>query len=159
MTRWGEGWNEQQVATYLAEKFAKAKPGEVIPLPDGVRATKIQPHKLGRGKRVKIDGYSFPSKKEADRYGELKLLQEAGEIYMLEVHPHWPIDINGVHICEVWLDSSYYDKDGKFIVEDVKKTRRGKDGKIKFTTNTDKSKLKQKLLFACYGISVTIVDE
>jgi len=38
-------------------------------------------------KRVKTDGYTFDSKAEYRRYLELKVLQRAGEISRLEVHP------------------------------------------------------------------------
>lgn len=36
---------------------------------------------------VDLDGYHFDSKAEARRYGELRLLERAGEISDLEVHP------------------------------------------------------------------------
>lgn len=38
-----------------------------------------------------VDGIRFDSKAEAKRYGELKLMQKAGEIYALEVHPRYPL--------------------------------------------------------------------
>lgn len=37
--------------------------------------------------RVKVDGYSFDSKKEAKKYEELKLLKAAGEIVDFELQP------------------------------------------------------------------------
>jgi len=40
-----------------------------------------------RNVKMQLDGYTFDSKAEARRYGELKLLQEAGEITDLVVHP------------------------------------------------------------------------
>jgi hypothetical protein len=45
--------------------------------------------KFGSKKKV-IDGYKFLSLLEAKRYGELKLLERAGEIKNLEVHPRYP---------------------------------------------------------------------
>lgn len=38
-------------------------------------------------RKVEVDDYTFDSQAEATRYGELKLLQRAGEIRDLAVHP------------------------------------------------------------------------
>ena len=40
-------------------------------------------------RKVRLDGYTFDSEAEARRYGELKLLAQAGEIFALEVHPRF----------------------------------------------------------------------
>lgn len=46
-------------------------------------------HKYG-AKPMTVDGIRFASQKEARRYGELKLLQRAGEIHGLELQPaYW----------------------------------------------------------------------
>ena len=37
--------------------------------------------------KVKVDGITFDSKAEARRYGELKLLERAGEITSMELQP------------------------------------------------------------------------
>src|SRR5438552_15212615 len=66
-----------------------------------------------------IDGYRFDSKKEAQRYSELKLLEYAGEISHLIVHPSFIIEINKVTICCYEADFRYLEL-GKPIVEDVK---------------------------------------
>ena len=39
--------------------------------------------------KITIDGHEFPSKKEGNRYLELKLLQKAGEISNLELQPRF----------------------------------------------------------------------
>lgn len=114
-------------------------------------------HPLGHGKRVILDGYKFPSKKEAARYQELKLLQRAGRIYDLQVHPFWNIEVNEEHICRVHLDFSYYENsDHCLVVEDVKAERIGKDGKLR-TTDTRHSKIGRKLMLAVHGIIVGVV--
>ena len=46
-------------------------------------------------KPTDLDGYRFASKAEAKRYAELVLLLKAGEIKNLEVHPHYPYEVNG----------------------------------------------------------------
>lgn len=52
------------------------------------QATKPNKH---RAVKVVVDGYKFASKMEAERYGELKLLQQAGEICELTVHPSFVV--------------------------------------------------------------------
>ena len=99
-------------------------------------------------KPVKIDGLSFDSKKEARRYGELKLMEKAGEIRDLVFHPRYSFGVNGVHICEYEADFSYVPKErfdricDREIVEDVKGYK------------TDVYKLKKKLMKAIHGIEV-----
>ena len=46
-----------------------------------------------RNVRVRIDGITFDSLREAARYGELKLLQGAGLIRDLEVHPVYALQV------------------------------------------------------------------
>jgi len=46
-------------------------------------------------KRVTIDGTSFDSQSEANRAGELKLLERAGRIRKLEFHPRLPMYVIG----------------------------------------------------------------
>lgn len=42
-----------------------------------------------RNKKVIVDGEEFDSKKEGNRYKELKLLEETGEISNLELQPRF----------------------------------------------------------------------
>ena len=78
-------------------------------------------------KKITIDGHNFSSKREAERYCELKLLLKAGEIRNLVLQPRFLlqeefIDKNGVkhRKIEYVADFLYIDKDDKAIVEDVK---------------------------------------
>lgn len=163
-----EAWSQKDVDEYLARTGlhvpARAVDGLAPPEPAK------QVHKLGRGKRVELDSYKFASRAEADRYVELKWLQQAGQISGLEVHPWWSIDIKNVHICNVFMDFSYWERkpeprlDGKGermltvqIVEDIKAHRIGKDGKEKFSTDTRISKIGRKLLLANFGIEVKVL--
>lgn len=105
----------------------------------------IRRHKYG-AKKVKLDGYTFDSKAEAKRYGELKLLEKNGEIDALIVHPRYIIEINGDKICTVVLDFSYLRIGrGGWTREDVK----GMDNPL--------SRLKRKLVEAQYGIKVEVI--
>ena len=95
--------------------------------------------------KVEIDGINFDSVKEGNRYMELRLLLQAGEISELELQPEYLLlegyqDKDGTKIRPVTYkaDFRYRDKDGRLVVEDVKGMR------------TEAYKLKKKLLLARY---------
>jgi hypothetical protein len=68
-----------------------------------------------------LDGIRFASKLEAKRYGELKLLERAKQIRLLEVHPRYPLSCNGIHICDYVADFAYVVITGGYcVVEDTK---------------------------------------
>lgn len=78
-------------------------------------------------KKITIDGHDFPSKREAERYCELKLFLKAGLIRNLELQPRFLLqdeffDKNEIKHkkIEYVADFMYIDKCGKTIVEDVK---------------------------------------
>ena len=81
-----------------------------------------------RNVKVTIDGHLFDSKREAARYGELRLLERAGKIRNLIVHPWWQIlptlripGLRTMRSRKYTADFSYYDTGGTVeIVEDVK---------------------------------------
>jgi len=99
--------------------------------------------------RTHVDGYSFASKAEARRYGELKLMEKSGVISRLTVHPSFILSVNNVHFCNYYADFSYLEN-GKEVVEDVKGYRKGGAYQM--------FKLKQKLMLACYGIDVQVIS-
>ena len=93
--------------------------------------------------KVKIDGIKFDSKKEANRYLELKMLERAGVISNLILQPKFLLQEsfkrNGkTHRAIFYVADFEYIKDGKRIVEDVKGFK------------TDVYKLKKKLFLAKY---------
>lgn len=106
-----------------------------------------------KAKRVTIDGITFHSKAESERYLQLKLLQQAGEIDQLELQPEFSITLNGHTICKVLLDFAYKPVAetklktslSGYVYEDVK----GMD--------TSTSRLKRKLLEAQYNIPVNVM--
>ncbi len=75
--------------------------------------------------RTQVDGIWFASGAEARRYGELKLLKEAGNITELRLQPRFTIrdaavvDGERTRKIEYVADFSYLEDDKK-IVEDVK---------------------------------------
>lgn len=76
-------------------------------------------------RRVAIDNITFDSIRESQRYGELKLMEKAGEISGLIVHPKYQLQpsfkYNGETIRAIFYiaDFEYFDGD-KVIIEDVK---------------------------------------
>ncbi|MBX5131627.1 DUF1064 domain-containing protein [Rhizobium lentis] len=78
--------------------------------------------------KVTIDGHTFDSRKEGDRYLVLKAKEKAGEISHLDVQPKFKLLINGSALKyesgrqAVYIaDFAYFDPSiGKRIVEDVK---------------------------------------
>jgi hypothetical protein len=81
---------------------------------------------------VHADGYVFDSQAEHRRYEQLKLLQQAGEIQALRVHPRYKLmdafDRHGQHYRPVHYEADFaYTELGKhgdvYVVEDVKGAR------------------------------------
>tara|TARA_Y100000310_G_scaffold185589_1_gene185688 strand:+ start:512 stop:823 length:312 start_codon:yes stop_codon:yes gene_type:complete len=90
-----------------------------------------------------VDGHRFASKREAKRYGELKLMVRTNEIEGLRLQPPYEIKINGMKVCKYIADFTYTDRTtGEAIVEDVKGVR------------TPLYNLKRKLMKAVHGIEV-----
>lgn len=128
----------------------------------GIRLTKADCKALGLKAPSKykaipttVDGHRFSSKKEARRYGELKLLEQAGHIFELELQPRFPLLVNGEKIGDYVADFQYkkpeYESAGpdskwnlSLVVEDVKSQ----------ATKTPIYKWKKKHLRCQYGIEI-----
>lgn len=91
-----------------------------------------------------VDGIKFASKREAERYGELKLLERAGEITNLVSHPRFALVVNGFHICWYTADAGYTEA-GKPVIEDVKSPATAKRADYV---------LRKKLMAAIHGIEI-----
>lgn len=96
-----------------------------------------------RNVKCEADGLKFDSLKERNRYTELKLLEDAGEIDFLEVHPLFRLMVEGELICKYSPDFSYYEN-GKLVVEDVKSE----------ITKTYAYRIKKKLMKAIFGVEI-----
>lgn len=92
-------------------------------------------------KPTEVDGHTFPSKREANRYKELKLLERAGEISDLNLQVRYPLCVNAHLVCTYVADFTYVEG-GRVVVEDCKGCR------------TDVYKLKRKLMLAVYDIAI-----
>lgn len=90
--------------------------------------TAVKPPKYQNTKTT-IDGITFDSVKEANRYAELVLLVKAGVISALErqkVFELVPAQLNGAKLVEravTYKADFVYIKNGKTVVEDVKGIR------------------------------------
>ena len=74
-----------------------------------------RPHKYGACATV-IDGIRFASKREAERYAELKLLEKIGKVGNLVLQPRFRMPPGFAYVA----DFQYTDANGQSIVEDVK---------------------------------------
>lgn len=91
---------------------------------------------------TQIDGITFHSKKEAERYGVLMILQRSGKISNLELQPKYKLTVEGKHIANYIADFTYFDRQCvRPVVEDVKGMK------------TPVYNLKKKLFLALYGAS------
>ncbi len=100
-----------------------------------------------RAKPTTLDGLKFASKREANRYAELRLLERAGKIVALGCQPRYALVVDGVLIADYIADFSYCEDDN-FVVEDVKSK----------PTRTRAYIIKRKLLKALYGIDVKEIE-
>lgn len=71
-----------------------------------------------------VDGIRFASRAEAKRYGELKLMEKAGEISNLELQPVYPLTVNGIRVGKYVGDFRYIDRrSNRMTLEDTKGVR------------------------------------
>lgn len=95
-------------------------------------------------KKTTVDGITFDSKREADRYLVLKSMEEDGTIEDLRRQVRYELvpafDVDGRHYRPVYYVADFvYREDGHEVVEDVKGMR------------TDVYRLKSKLFARRYG--------
>ena len=140
LARSGEGGNNRKMVI-----LAKRLPKEVrrkIQRKMGIEEEKEHGQRKYRNVRVKLDGYAFDSKKEANRYLQLLMRQRIGEISGLQIHPRFDLNVGGDKVCRYYADFRYKDIDGVERVEDCKGVR------------TPIYKLKRRLMKVIYGINI-----
>ncbi|NTG48603.1 DUF1064 domain-containing protein [Agrobacterium rhizogenes] len=93
-----------------------------------------------------VDGITFDSKREAEVYSDLKLLERAGRISGFERQRKFNLIVNGVIVGTAKIDFAFidHDQDGRFRVVDVK-------GVV-----TREFKRTQKIIRAAYNIEVEV---
>lgn len=105
-------------------------------------------------RKCSVDGFTFDSVKEMNRYVDLKFLLLAHEISGLELQKEYELqpafrDVNGKLIRPIYYraDFVYKDKDGNTVIEDVKSEA---------TKNDAVYKIKKKMM-AYRGLTITEV--
>ena len=106
-----------------------------------------------RNKKVVVDGIVFDSRKEGQRWKELKILESSGEIEKLERQVKFQLlprqtgsDGKVLERKVEYVADFVYIRDGKVIVEDVKGYRGGGAYEV--------FKLKKKMMLYFFGIRV-----
>lgn len=102
-------------------------------------------------RKVTVNGHTFDSVKEANRYQDLLFLQQAGEITGLELQKKYVLipkqtDKEGRMLereCSYYADFIYREADGRCVVEDTKGLR------------TKEYVIKRKLMLHVHGIRIT----
>lgn len=97
-----------------------------------------------------MDGITFDSRKEAERYKLLKMLERTGQIQNLKLQVPFELQpafrFNGKMIHSIkYIADFVYRQDGKQVVEDTKGAK------------TDVYLLKRKLFLFKYGFEITEV--
>lgn len=120
-------------------------------------ATLEAPRSKYRAIPQEVNGVRFDSRKEARRYKDLLLLERAGVILHLEIHPHYLLEVvalDGKSRGEVILcgrytaDFRYIDVERHtVVVEDVKSK----------ATRTTAYRLRKRLIEAIHGVKITEV--
>jgi hypothetical protein len=94
-------------------------------------------------RNVKVDSPDgmFDSKREYERWCELRIEQRAGDISNLRRQVRYPLVVNGVRVA-VYVADFVYERGGAVTVEDAKGVK------------TQTYKLKRKLMKAVHGIDI-----
>ena len=101
-----------------------------------------------RNKITEINGIKFHSKKEANRYVHLRILEKANKIKDLELQPKIPLLVNGKKIGNYIGDFKYFDIEKlEYVIEDVKSP----------ITKTPIYRLKKKIL-ETYNPPIEIIE-
>lgn len=122
----------------------------MINYPDGRKYTSTQtptekPKKSKYGAvKTEVDGIMFDSKREASRYQELRLLEQAGEIANLRLQVPYILFQKNEHgrALKYIADFVYNDDTGALVVEDAK------------GHSTDVYKIKRRLMAELKGIEI-----
>lgn len=101
-------------------------------------------------KKTTVDGITFDSKKEAERFCELKMLAMAGKIKNLKLQQDFTLQEaytapDGERVRAIRYVADFtYEEDGELVVEDVKSR----------ATKTRVYEMKRKMLRDKYGVKI-----
>lgn len=100
-----------------------------------------------RNKKTEVDNRIFDSKKEANRYLELRMAEKAGKIRDLRTQYVYTFVIDGIYVGKYTADFVYNEHDGsewRRVVEDAKSS----------PTRTEAYQLRKKLMLAIHGVTI-----
>lgn len=147
-----ERWTELELAQYVEKNPRALRSNPLAPVkPSELVDTEFIEPTVSKYNNQKTPafGIMFASKKEANRYEQLKLMESGGVVRNIKIQVRYRLEVNGVHICDYIADFVYLDKMSKRgadpwvqVVEDTKGVR------------TAVYKLKKKLMLAIYGIEI-----
>lgn len=120
-----------QVRTHTIARRGEALPGN---------ANKKGGRKKFGSIETEVDGFKFASKREAKRWGELRLMEKAGQIKKLARQVVYDLTVNGIKVCDYIADFVY--EKPELTIEDCKGMR------------TPVYILKAKLMKAVHGIEI-----
>lgn len=125
-------WTDQDVADYQSRR--------------GLRIEIVDPPKPNKFSAIKteVDGIIFDSKREAKRYQDLRVMQQAGLISGLTLQPEFPLIVEGTKVGIYRADFLYFEN-GTRVVEDCKSPPIRKHMYYR---------LKKRLVKALYGFDV-----
>lgn len=114
----------------------------------GNKIVKVPPKKENKygNRKTLVDGIAFDSKKESNRYMELKMLLIHGDISNLQMQQEFELKVNDDLICKYVADFTYVNHKKEFVVEDVKS-----EATRKIRTYS----IKRKLMKALFGIIIS----
>ena len=120
-------------------------------------------------RKVRMDGFTFDSVKESKRFVELRLMERAGKIKDLQVHPNFDIMVNGQKVCVYRGDFSYlvparkvvpdgelvsYVREKDMLFERIVEDCKGRDRRTGWTSKTSVYELKKRLMRIVLGIAI-----
>lgn len=109
---------------------------------------KKRPNKYGN-KKTLVDGIAFDSKKEANRYLELKAMEKCGVVRNLRLQVRIPIPVNSVKVATYIADFTFEE-----LIDNDKWTEVVEDVKSAHTRKEPYYRLKSRLLKAALGIEI-----
>lgn len=96
-------------------------------------------------RKVEAEGFKFDSQAEYKRFTALRLLVLGNYISDLEVHPRFPLVVNGVKVG-TYIGDFRYTENGQSATEDVKGVK------------TAVYQLKKKLVKALYNVDIVEIE-
>ena len=97
-------------------------------------------------KKTVVDGITFDSKWESERYGQLKAMERGGLVTELELQVPYIIEVNDQKICKYIADFRYKLEHANNTIEDIVEDAKG--------VETPEFKLKKKLMKAVFNIEI-----